>query len=141
MTQQVNTETTEKTVETVKIAKNKNTDLIKAKRKELNNNFKNMSQIWNYLRKNSGSELLEDYSEAKKVNQNVTEVAKLILNANLFGTFKRFHNEIRLYKSKPTTPSQCFDRLLVMSKQVVRNSEHGQQITDSDIETLMMPDK
>jgi len=137
------TETTEtaKTPVTVEISKSQSNDLVKKKRQELNRNFKNLSQIWNYLKRNSGTDSLKDYADAKKVNENVSEIATLILQADLFGTFRRYHNEIKGYKNEPTTPSQCFDRLIVMSKDVRKNAKHGEQITDKDIELYMVPQK
>jgi len=132
---------TVETTETVQITKSQSNDLVKQKRNNLNKNFTNLSEIWNYLRKNSGSEMLEDYAEAKEVNPNVAEIAKLALNANLHATFKRYINEVKEYKNEPRTPSQCFDKLITMSKDVRKNAKHGEQITDKDIERYMVPQK
>lgn len=119
-------------------------DRIRTMRKDLNRNFNNMSQIFNYIRGKNAKNMVKDILvEEFKDNEQMVELTFLILNNGWLNVFESWHdadvdvdeegNPIKRYKKHPTTPAMFLTRLKMMVKNVYADLEDGTEVNENVI--------
>jgi len=144
----VATEKVDETMETFVVKKGDNSiDKLKTMRKDLNRNFNNLSQIFNYIRKNTNGQVKDILMEEFKDDEQMVKLALLVINAGWLNIFQSWHdmdvdmdeegNPIQRYKKHPSTPAMFLTRLKMMVRNVYDEVDDGDKVNENTIRRIL----